>query len=199
MGRRDNHAWEQRKLLNVTESIKNGYTADGNREHKYKVTRIESISSGIINVEKLGSSDDINKDYKLIDGDILFSHINSLSHIGNTAMYTADLGEIYHGMNLINIRAKQNIVNSRFLLYLLKKDSSRNWFRIIAKPAVNQASISVADVGSFDFLMPNIAEQEKIGEYFSNLDHLITLHQRKCEQLKELKKFMLQNMFPKKG
>lgn len=115
--------WEQRKLLNVTESIKNGYTykADGNREHKYKVTRIESISSGIINVEKLGSSDDINKDYKLIDGDILFSHINSLSHIGNTAMYTADLGEIYHGMNLINIRAKQNIVNSRFLLYLLKK------------------------------------------------------------------------------
>lgn len=194
-------AWEQRKLLNVTESIKNGYTykADGNREHKYKVTRIESISSGIINVEKLGSSDDINKDYKLIDGDILFSHINSLSHIGNTAMYTADLGEIYHGMNLINIRAKQNIVNSRFLLYLLKKESSRNWFRIIAKPAVNQASISVADVGSFDFLMPNIAEQEKIGEYFSNLDHLITLHQRKCEQTKELKKFMLQKMFPKKG
>ncbi|MCO4526552.1 hypothetical protein Si106_00003 [Streptococcus infantarius subsp. infantarius] len=43
------------------------------------------------------------------------------------------------------------------------------------------------------------AEQQKIGEYFSNLDHLITLHQRKCEQLKELKKFMLQNMFPKKG
>ncbi|MCO4525429.1 hypothetical protein Si107_00738 [Streptococcus infantarius subsp. infantarius] len=45
----------------------------------------------------------------------------------------------------------------------------------------------------------SLAEQEKIGEYFSNLDRLITLHQRKCEQLKELKKFMLQNMFPKKG
>lgn len=193
--------WEQRKLLDVTESIKNGYTykADGNRDHKYKVTRIESISSGVINLEKLGSSDEINKDYKLIDGDILFSHINSLSHIGNTAMYTTDLGNIYHGMNLLNIRAKQDIVNSHFLLCLLKKDSSRNWFRIIAKPAVNQASISVADVGSFEFLMPNIAEQQKIGEYFSNLDHLITLHQRKCEQTNELKKFMLQKMFPKKG
>ena len=45
----------------------------------------------------------------------------------------------------------------------------------------------------------SLAEQQKIGEYFSNLDNLITLHQRKCEQLKELKKFMLQNMFPKKG
>ena len=43
------------------------------------------------------------------------------------------------------------------------------------------------------------AEQQKVGEYFSNLDCLITLHQRKCEQTKELKKFMLQKMFPKKG
>ena len=134
--------WEQRKLLDVTESIKNGYTykADGNRDHKYKVTRIESISSGVINLEKLGSSDEINKDYKLIDGDILFSHINSLSHIGNTAMYTTDLGNIYHGMNLLNIRAKQDIVNSHFLLCLLKKDSSRNWFRIIAKRPPHHSS-----------------------------------------------------------
>ena len=38
-------------------------------------------------------------------------------------------------------------------------------------------------------------EQQKIGQYFENLDNLITLHQRKCEKLKELKKFMLQNMF----
>ena len=44
-------------------------------------------------------------------------------------------------------------------------------------------------------LMPSVEEQEKIGEYFANLDQLITLHQRKCEKLKELKKFMLKNMF----
>ena len=42
-------------------------------------------------------------------------------------------------------------------------------------------------------------EQEKIGEYFSNLDHLITLHQRKCEETKKLKKYMLQKMFPQNG
>ena len=42
---------------------------------------------------------------------------------------------------------------------------------------------------------PSIEEQKKIGEYFANLDNLITLHQRKCEKLKGLKKFMLQNMF----
>ena len=48
-------------------------------------------------------------------------------------------------------------------------------------------------------LVPNIAEQEAIGSYFRNLDHLITLHQRKCETLQKLKKSMLQKMFPKNG
>jgi len=43
--------------------------------------------------------------------------------------------------------------------------------------------------------IPNKSEQEKIGLYFSNLDHLITLHQHKCEELQNIKKFMLKNMF----
>jgi type I restriction enzyme S subunit len=46
-----------------------------------------------------------------------------------------------------------------------------------------------------EFSMPNAEEQKKIGEYFQNLDHLITLHQRKCDELQNIKKFMLQNMF----
>ena len=60
-------------------------------------------------------------------------------------------------------------------------------------------SISLTDFSTLNLNVPSIAEQQKIGEYFSNLDNLITLHQRKCEQTKELKKFMLQKMFPKKG
>ena len=44
-------------------------------------------------------------------------------------------------------------------------------------------------------LMPSVEEQEKIGGYFVNLDRLITLHQRKCDELQSIKKFMLQNMF----
>ena len=43
--------------------------------------------------------------------------------------------------------------------------------------------------------VPSIEEQTKVGEYFYSLDHLITLHQRKCDELKKMKKFMLQNMF----
>ena len=46
-----------------------------------------------------------------------------------------------------------------------------------------------------EILIPDCEEQKKIGAYLHNLDHLITLHQRKCDELKEVKKFMLQNMF----
>lgn len=46
-----------------------------------------------------------------------------------------------------------------------------------------------------EFMLPRIEEQIKLGEYFSNLDNLIALHQRKCDELRSVKKFMLQNMF----
>lgn len=49
------------------------------------------------------------------------------------------------------------------------------------------------------FSMPSIPEQEKIAEFFGNLDNIITLHQRKLESIKKLKKSMLQKMFPKEG
>lgn len=52
---------------------------------------------------------------------------------------------------------------------------------------------------NIDVSFPSIPEQEKIAAYFENIDHLITLHQRKCDELQELKKYMLQNMFPQKG
>ena len=48
---------------------------------------------------------------------------------------------------------------------------------------------------NIDVLFPSIPEQEKIAAYFESLDHLITLHQQKCDELRNIKKFMLQNMF----
>ena len=189
--------WEQRKLGEVTQSIKNGYNykSDGNRNYTYKITRIETISSGTINPERLGSSDDVNQNYLLQDGDILFSHINSLPYIGNTAIYTNNLGPLYHGMNLLNIRTDKEIVDPFFLLYVLKNERSRNWFRMTAKPAVNQASIPVSDLSEFVFCIPNIEEQRRISSLLIKLDDTITLHQRKCDELKNYKKGLLQNMF----
>lgn len=60
-------------------------------------------------------------------------------------------------------------------------------------------SLSKAVINKVEILSPTLTEQQKIGNYLSNLDHLITLHQRQCENAKKLKKFMLQKMFPKKN
>ena len=59
-----------------------------------------------------------------------------------------------------------------------------------------QPNLSMRELEKFPVCVPsNIEEQKKIGAYFEQLDNLITLHQRKCDEAKELKKFMLQNMF----
>lgn len=57
------------------------------------------------------------------------------------------------------------------------------------------AAIYPRTLESVGYLVPCMKEQQKIGAYFKHLDHLITLHQHKCEELQNIKKFMLQNMF----
>ena len=56
-------------------------------------------------------------------------------------------------------------------------------------------SLSKVIRNNVETITPIFDEQKKIGNYFQNLDHLITLHQRKCDELQNIKKFMLQNMF----
>ena len=56
-------------------------------------------------------------------------------------------------------------------------------------------SYNASDVEGIEIMIPDKGEQKKIGDYFRNFDHLITLHQQKCEELQKIKKFMLQNMF----
>ncbi len=60
-------------------------------------------------------------------------------------------------------------------------------------------SIDIDGMKTIEIPYTSIEEQRKIGDYLDCLDHLITLHQRKCEQTKNLKKYMLQKMFPQNG
>ena len=79
--------------------------------------------------------------------------------------------------------------------------------RIMAPILLNCIEISYTSSNKLDenfflkesVLVPSLDEQQKIGDLFANLDNLITLHQRKCDTLKALKKAMLQKMFPKEG
>ena len=83
---------------------------------------------------------------------------------------------------------------NNFICNSLERKDYKQYNSGMAMPKLNQEVCRGIPISC-----PSFDEQKKIGDYFSNLDHLITLHQRKCDELKKVKKFMLQKMFPKKG
>ncbi|SPT69632.1 EcoKI restriction-modification system protein HsdS [Anaerobiospirillum thomasii] len=114
--------------------------------------------------------------YKLRNGDILYSNINSLKHIGKVAFYCQDL-DLYHGTNLLRISPDSNNF-PYFIFENLSKDSSKAWAYKHASIAVNQASINIKTLSSQEIFICSYDEQKKIGRCFHQLNTLITLHQR---------------------
>ena len=115
-------------------------------------------------------------------GDLIMSVRAPAGAMGKTA-YNVVLG-----------RGVAGIKGSEFIFQtLVKMDSDGYWKKLAAGSTFESINSDV--VKTAEIKIPQVKEQEEIGAYFSNLDHLITLHQNKCNELKELKKFMLQNMF----
>lgn len=162
--------WEVSSLRHSLEEIFNGLTAEqiDPTETTVPVTRIETISNGTINFEKVGfvSKDDARSDRKLIFGDICFSNINSLKMIGNCAMYLGEQ-ELYGGMNLLVLRPIQTRY-PRYLYWVIRSDGFRKAVESYAKPAINQASISQSSLAGIGICIPHKEEQTAIATF---LDH----------------------------
>ena len=83
--------------------------------------------------------------------------------------------------------------------YFLHILMNRHPYFLAFDDGAKQTNLSVADVMKFEAYYPKYSEQRQIGDYFRNLDNLITLHQRKCDKLQKIKKSMLEKMFPQNG
>ena len=79
---------------------------------------------------------------------------------------------------------------NKFICQLLVKMDSDGYWKALSCGSTFE-SLNSDNIKNTYIFIPNIAEQEKIGQYFANLDNLITLHQCKCDELKELKKGLL--------
>ena len=182
-------AWEQRKVSEITTSYSGGTPKSGTAE--YYDGNIPFIRSGEIYSNKtelfiteLGLN---NSSAKMVHvGDILY------------ALYGATSGEVS--------RAKlDGAINQAILAVLpneeINADFLVEWFRkekenIIATYLQGgQGNLSVQIIKDLMVDIPSSGEQKKIGDYFTNLNNLITLHQRKLDTLKKLKQGMLQQMF----
>ena len=191
---------EKYKLGEISEFIRNGASikqfdnADG-----YPITRIETISNFKIDFEKMGYANiyELGKyeDYLLKNGDILMSHINSDVHLGKSAVMEDDSKKIIHGMNLLCIRLKKEMANSKYMYYYFNHKLFRNKLSKIIKKSVNQASFSVTDLKKIDIEIPNIETQKKIVEILDKAQFLIDKKKEQIELLDELVKSRFIEMF----
>ena len=98
----------------------------------------------------------------------------------------------YMDTNMMALTSEK--LDSEFLYNIISKEGLYKIADTSTIPQINNKHVE-----PYEVTIPSLDEQRKIGAYFKQLDHLITLHQRKCDELKEFKKYMLQNMFPQKG
>ena len=181
--------WEQRKLGEIATFI-NGraYSQDELlNSGKYKVLRVGNFYT---NDFWYYSDMELDDKYYAENGDLLYTWSATFGpHIwhGNKVIYH------YHIWKIELSKA----LEKNFALQLLERDKQAI---LSDKNGSTMVHITKAGMERKEVLLPkNIVEQVKIGQYFTNLDHLITLHQRKLEHVKKMKKSMLQKMFPKKN
>lgn len=196
--------WEQRKLESLCEVFTDGDWIEAKDQSNSGVRLIQTGNIGITEyLDKENNKKWISEETlkrlrceEVYPGDILISR---LPDPAGRACILPNLGiRMITAVDCTIIRTSKEY-DSKYLVQYL---STPTYFKIVNSflGGGTRQRISRKNLSKIDIPVPHIfAEQQKIGEFFSNLDHLITLHQRECEQLKELKKFMLQNMFPKKG
>lgn len=189
--------WEQRKLGEICETFEYGLNVaakeyDG--EHKYlRITDIDDSSHAFLQDNLTSPNVDFanSENYKLKYGDVLFARTGA--SVGKTYIYEDFDGLVYYAGFLIRGRVKSDY-SPKFIFQNTLTDEYDRFIRITSQRS-GQPGINALEYSRYQILVPTLAEQARIGEYFSNLDRLITLHQRKCDELKNIKKFMLQNMF----
>ena len=194
--------WEQRKLGELG-SLKNGMNFSKKAMGiGFPFVNLQNIfGNNVIDVSNLGkamASDSQLKDYNLLNGDVLFVRSSvKLEGVGEAALVPQTLDNTTYSGFIIRFRDEYGLDNN-FKRFVFGIESVRNQIMSQATNSANK-NISQSVLENLELAIPSKSEQQKIGAYFSNLDHLITLHQRKYDKLVMSKKSMLEKMFPKNG
>ena len=205
------HAWEQRKFYDCFKLLRNNSLA---RAELAKIGKIRNIHYGdvLINYpEVLNIStatvpfiaesrvNSISKDSYLENGDIVIADTAEDESVGKTTEIQGITDhKIVSGLHTIPCRPLVNF-SPNFLGFLLNSPSYHDQLKPLIQ-GIKVSSISKKALGETRVCFAkDLDEQAQIGGFFNGLEMLITLHQRKLETLKKLKRTLLQKMFPKKG
>ena len=195
--------WEQRKLGEIVERV-----TRKNQDLVSELPLTISAQYGLIDqnefFDKRVASKDVSGYYLIYNGEFAYNKSTS-SDAPWGAIKRLDRYEngVLSTLYIVFRIKNEDILNSDFLMNYY---DTNNWHKdiqaIAAEGARNHGLLNIAPADFFEtelMLPQDIEEQKNIGNYFKSLNNLITLHQRKCDELKEFKKYMLQNMFPQKG
>ena len=182
--------WEQRKLGDVFKEYS---------EKKHTELPALTIIQGGGTVKREDSDRNLMYDesnlsnYKMVQKDDFIVHLRSFEGGLEKSSLDGIISPAYHTFH-------SDVADSRFYYPYFR---SHEFIKHKLVPHVygirDGRSIDVAGMKTIEIPYTSMEEQRKIGDYLDSLDHLITLHQRKCEETKILKKYMLQKMFPQNG
>ena len=193
--------WEQRKLGDMGSTFNglSGKTKDdfGHGEAKF-ITYMNVFSNPIADLTMTESIEIDKKQKSVKAGDVFFTTSSETpDEVGMSSVMPEDADNIYLNSFCFGYRPTEKF-DLNYLAYVLRADSFRKEMTFLAQ-GISRYNISKNKVMEVCIPVPTIEEQTKVGRYFRNLDHLITLHQRKYDKLTNVKKSMLGKMFPQNG
>ena len=199
--------WELYKLGDLINELKSGLSRELN---------VQDIGMPVVRANNINDNHlDLNKDIKywyvndpqgtdtsnyiIRKGDILINFINSEAKMGTVAIVENEPSRpTIYTTNILRMRTS-DLLYPYFFVAITNLQNYKYYIKAITKPAVNQASFTSVDYKNYELYIPNRLEQIKVANVFYKLDKLIAIHKRKCNEINNLKKSMLQKMFPKEG
>ena len=162
------------------------------------ITRIETISDATVDGTRVGFAglqEADCRDWFLETGDILFSHINSVEHVGKCAVYRGKPEKLVHGMNLLCLRSDTAKLLPEFAKYLMRGTEFRTRLSNFINKAVNQASVSIGNLKTIPVTVPPLAEQRRIAEVLDRAEALRTKRRAALAQLDSLTQSLFLDLF----
>ena len=190
-------AWEQRKLgeMGQTYTGLSGKTKDdfGHGSGKF-ITYMNVFSNPVASSNMTEAIEIDDSQNKVQFGDVLFTTSSETpDEVGMSSVWLENAENTYLNSFCFGYRPTTEY-NPYYLAYMLRSSSMRKKITFLAQ-GISRYNISKNKMMDIEMPIPSIDEQKQIGEYFRNLDNLITLHQRELEKLKNIKKSCLENMF----
>jgi type I restriction enzyme S subunit len=179
--------------------IRNGMSVKQDKSGEgLPITRIETIADATIDETRVGYAgvNEIDGQRWLLEpGDILFSHINSVEHVGKCAIYRGVPEKLVHGMNLLCMRCDQTKLLPDFAKYLIRSPEFRSRLQNFINKAVNQASVSIGNLKPIPVGIPPIPEQRRIAAILDQADALRAKRREALAQLDTLAQSIFIEMF----